>query len=135
VRRGVKDTDVLRLPGGQTALLSTFAWLVFGASLIFSGWRMLCRTNNEATDYRNNRALRLMRRVVPFTEEYHGDNFFVKRDELAFSCWMLKDRRAASSAGVGERVGTISTAGMTPIQALRYGMKAVTETKAPSTRT
>jgi hypothetical protein len=30
--------------------------------------------------YRNNQALRLFRRFVPVTEEYHGDNFFVKRD-------------------------------------------------------
>jgi tellurite resistance protein TerC len=54
---------------------------VFGAFLIFTGWRMLRRTNNEPTDYRDNRVLRLFRRFVPVTEEYHGDNFFVKWDD------------------------------------------------------
>ena len=65
-----------------TALLSAFSWLVFvfGAFLIFTGWRMLRRGNDEETDYRNNRALRLMRRFVPVTEEYHGDHFFVRQD-------------------------------------------------------
>ncbi len=64
-----------------TALLSAFSWLVFvfGAFLVFTGFRMLRRTNNEQSDYRNNRALRLFRRFMPVTEEYHGDNFFVKR--------------------------------------------------------
>jgi tellurite resistance protein TerC len=63
-----------------TALLSAFSWLVFvfGAFLIFTGWRML-RRGDEQTDYRNNRVLRLMRRFIPITEEYHGDDFFVKR--------------------------------------------------------
>jgi TerC family integral membrane protein len=65
-----------------TALLSAFSWLVFvfGAFLIFTGLRMLRRTNKEQTDYRDNRVLRLMRRFIPITEEYHGDDFFVKRD-------------------------------------------------------
>ena len=65
-----------------TALLSTFSWLVFvfGAFLIFTGLRMVRRGNDEQTDYRNNRVLKLMRRFMPITKDYHGDNFFVKRD-------------------------------------------------------
>jgi tellurite resistance protein TerC len=66
------------------ALLAAFAWLVFvfGAFLIFTGLRMLRRASaeDEQTDYQNNRILRLFRRFIPITEEYHGDNFFVKRD-------------------------------------------------------
>jgi tellurite resistance protein TerC len=64
-----------------TALLSAFSWLVFvfGAFLIFTGWRMLRRGNDEQTDYRNNRVLKLFRRFMPLTKDYHGDNFFVKR--------------------------------------------------------
>src|SRR5215212_8636936 len=65
-----------------TALLSAFTWLVFvfGAFLIFTGFRMLRRGNNEETDYRDNRVLRLFGRLMPVTDEYHGDKFFVKRD-------------------------------------------------------
>ncbi len=32
------------------------------------------------TDPQNNRALRLFRRFLPTTEDYHGDHFVVKRD-------------------------------------------------------
>jgi tellurite resistance protein TerC len=65
-----------------TALLSAFSWLVFvfGAFLIFTGLRMVRRGNDEQTDYRNNRVLKLMRRFMPLTKDYHGDNFFVNRD-------------------------------------------------------
>ena len=67
-----------------TALLSAFSWLVFvfGAFLIFTGFRMFRRDNDadEQTDYQNNRVLRLFRRFVPVTKDYHGDRFFVKRD-------------------------------------------------------
>jgi tellurite resistance protein TerC len=67
------------------ALLAAFAWLVFvfGAFLIFTGLRMLRRASaeGEQTDYQNNRILRLFRRFIPITKEYHGDKFFVKRDD------------------------------------------------------
>ena len=64
-----------------TALLSAFSWLVFvfGAFLIFTGWRMLRRGDNEQSDYRDNRVLRLMGRFIPITQEYHGDKFFMSK--------------------------------------------------------
>jgi TerC family integral membrane protein len=65
-----------------TALLSAFSWLVFvfGAFLIFTGFRMFRRDGGEGeTDYRDNRVLRLIRRLMPITEEYHGDSFFVRQ--------------------------------------------------------
>jgi len=76
-----------------TALLSAFPWLVFvfGAFLIFTGLRMLRRTSaeGEQADYQNNRVLRLFRRLMPVTEEYHGHNFFVKRDGKRFATPLL----------------------------------------------
>lgn len=61
-----------------TALLSAFSWLVFGAFLIFTGFRMFRRGNDDGkqTDYQNNRVLNLFRRSVPVTKDYHGDHFF-----------------------------------------------------------
>ena len=64
------------------ALLSAFSWLVFvfGAFLIFTGFRMLRRSDDgEQADYQNNRVLRLFRRFVPVTDDYHGDHFFVRQ--------------------------------------------------------
>jgi predicted tellurium resistance membrane protein TerC len=51
-----------------TALLSAFSWLVFvfGAFLIFTGLRMI-RRDDEQTDYRNNRVLKLFRRFMRFS--------------------------------------------------------------------
>ena len=64
------------------SLLSAFTWLVFvfGAFLIFTGFRMLRRDGEEESDYQNNRALKLFRRFLPLTREFHGDNFVVKQD-------------------------------------------------------
>jgi tellurite resistance protein TerC len=62
-------------------LLSAFTWLVFvfGAFLILTGLRMFRREGGQSTDYRNSRVLRLLRRYMPLTEYYHGDNFFVSK--------------------------------------------------------
>ena len=62
-------------------LLSAFTWLVFvfGAFLILTGLRMFRREGGQSTDYRNSRVLRLLRRYMPITEDYHGDNFFVSK--------------------------------------------------------
>ena len=66
-----------------TALLSAFSWLVFvfGAFLIFTGFRMFRRGHDDGgqSDYQNNRVLRLFRRFVPVTKDYHGDHFFVRQ--------------------------------------------------------
>jgi tellurite resistance protein TerC len=79
----VLHRNAREVPFGEAMWLSGF-WiavsLAFGGFLLFTGWRMLRRTDDEPADYRNNRTLRLMRRFVPVTEEHHGDNFFVKRD-------------------------------------------------------
>ncbi|CAA9431315.1 Integral membrane protein TerC [uncultured Rubrobacteraceae bacterium] len=63
------------------ALLSAFSWLVFvfGAFLIFTGWRMLRRSDGERADYQNNRVLRLFKRFMPVTDDYHSDQFFVRQ--------------------------------------------------------
>ncbi len=61
-------------------LLSTFSWLVFvfGAFLIFTGLRML-RGRDEQSDPQDNPLLKFLKRRLPVTEDYQGDNFFVKR--------------------------------------------------------
>ena len=37
------------------------------------------RSHDEEVDLQNSRVLRLMRRFMPVTEEYHGDRFFVRQ--------------------------------------------------------
>jgi tellurite resistance protein TerC len=65
---------------GGAALLDRFHWVlyVFGAFLLLTGWRMF-RHRNEETDLGRNPVLRLVRRVVPTTDEYVGQRFWVRR--------------------------------------------------------
>lgn len=61
------------------ALLHNFHWMiyVFGGFLVFTGIRMALHREGEMHPERNP-VLRLVRRFVPMTTEYHGDKFFVR---------------------------------------------------------
>jgi len=74
-----------------SALLQTFSWLVyvFGAFLVFTGARMLFGGGGEEADPQDNRALKLLRRVLPVTEDYEGDNFFVRMDGKRYATPLL----------------------------------------------
>jgi len=63
------------------ALIERFAWVVylFGAILIVSGVKMALEKEKRIAPDRNP-VLRLFRRLVPVTQEYEGDRFFVRRD-------------------------------------------------------
>jgi tellurite resistance protein TerC len=65
---------------GGVALLDRFHWIlyVFGAFLVITGWRMF-RHRNEESDPGRNPVLRLVRRFVPTSDEYHGQKFWVKK--------------------------------------------------------
>lgn len=62
------------------ALLERFHWLIyiFGAFLIYTAFRMIRDTEHEVHPERNP-ALRLVRRLLPMTDEYVGDKFFIRR--------------------------------------------------------
>ena len=60
------------------ALLDSFHWIiyVFGAFLIFTGIKIL-RQREHTMDLEHNVVLRLFRRFVPMTSEYHGQRFTI----------------------------------------------------------
>jgi len=62
-------------------LLERFDWVlyIFGAFLVYSGVRM-ARTRPEIHPS-HNPVLRLVQRVIPITDAYHGARFFVPRGE------------------------------------------------------
>jgi tellurite resistance protein TerC len=65
--------------GAGTLLIQRFHWIiyVFGAFLIFTGIRMA--THDEADiEPEANPILRLVRRILPITHDYRGQEFFVK---------------------------------------------------------
>ncbi len=63
------------------ALLDAFHWTiyVFGALLVITGLRMATHSDTEVHPDRNP-VLNLLRRVVPITDEYEGQHFFVRRE-------------------------------------------------------
>ncbi|MDP8957127.1 MAG: TerC family protein [Actinomycetota bacterium] len=79
---GVLGAIVLRLIFilGGTALLNRFEWViyVFGALLLVTAYRFLVRKEQE-TSVEESAVLRLVRRFVPLTEGYEGQQLIVKR--------------------------------------------------------
>ena len=65
---------------GGSVLISSFAWVlyIFGAFLVYTGWKMFRHRNSEM-DPSTNPVLRLVRRWVPSTDEFHGQRFWVKQ--------------------------------------------------------
>ncbi len=76
---GIIATMVMRgamiLAGG--VLILRFHWLLYvaGAFLVYTAVKMLAASGSEF-DPGRSRAVRLVRRVLPVTEEYHGNRFF-----------------------------------------------------------
>ena len=62
------------------ALLDAFHWMVyvFGAFLVVTAIRMARHSEVEIHPDQNP-ALRLLRRMIPITNEYHGERFFIRR--------------------------------------------------------
>lgn len=62
------------------ALIKEFHWIiyVFGAFLIFTGIRMAIHRNEELHP-EHNPLVKLLRRMMPVTDNYEGDHFFIRR--------------------------------------------------------
>jgi tellurite resistance protein TerC len=62
-------------------LLETFFWTayLFGAFLIWTGWKMAFRHGDQTPPERNP-VVRLVRRVIPTDANYHGARFFTRID-------------------------------------------------------
>ena len=61
-------------------LIKEFHWIIyiFGAFLIFTGIRMASHRNEEVHPEKNP-LIRLFKRLMPVTEQYEGDKFFIRR--------------------------------------------------------
>ncbi|WP_310528900.1 TerC family protein [Nocardioides sp.] len=65
---------------GGAVLIDNFAWILylFGGFLVFTGAKMFTHRNDEMDPSRNP-VLRLVRKRVPSTDEFHGQKFWVKK--------------------------------------------------------
>ncbi|MBB5955969.1 tellurite resistance protein TerC [Saccharothrix tamanrassetensis] len=74
------------------AVIAKFSWVfyIFGAFLIYTGYK-LARTDHEEEEeeYKENAALRIVRKVFPVTDEYHGAKSFLKIDGKRFATPMF----------------------------------------------
>jgi tellurite resistance protein TerC len=77
---GVLGAIVMRIAMilAGTWVVSQFAWVLylFGIFLLFTGMRMLVAAEKEP-DLDANPVLRLMKKLLPFTNDYHGEKFSV----------------------------------------------------------
>lgn len=73
-----------------TALLARFHWMiyVFGGFLLFTGAKLLIR-KEDRVDPEDTFALKLARRVLRTTKEFHGDKFFVVQDGVRYATPMF----------------------------------------------
>lgn len=71
------------------ALIANFSWIfyLFGAALLFLAYRQARGGHDD--DPTNNRFMRLVRRVLPITNEYHGDRLTVRKDGRRWATPML----------------------------------------------
>ncbi|MEW6560082.1 MAG: TerC family protein [Pseudomonadota bacterium] len=83
---GILGVIVLRalLIGAGATLVQQFHWILylFAAFLIYTGIRMLWAADH-APDPMRNPVLRLIRRVVPVTDQLHGNAFWVKQSDAS----------------------------------------------------
>lgn len=68
------------------ALISQFSWVffIFGAFLIYTGWQLARENHDEEEEYKENLMLRMVRKVFPVTDDFHGSKSFIKIDGKRF---------------------------------------------------
>ncbi|GLY49656.1 TerC family protein [Lentzea sp. NBRC 102530] len=68
------------------ALIAQFSWVffIFGAFLIYTGWQLARENHDEEEEYKENLMLRMVRKVFPVTNDFHGSKSFIKIDGKRF---------------------------------------------------
>ena len=73
------------------AVIERFEWVffIFGAFLLYTGYKLAFRKEPDEEEFSENPVLRVLRRVLPVTEDYHGSRVFTKIDGKRFVTPML----------------------------------------------
>jgi tellurite resistance protein TerC len=75
--------------GAGAVLIERFHWIiyVFGAFLVFTGIRMATQKEMDI-EPESNPVIRLIRRLVPVTNVYHGESFFIREEGTSRLRWV-----------------------------------------------
>lgn len=63
------------------AIIDNFSWVfyIFGAFLLYTGWKLARADHNADEEYKENAFIRFVRRIVPVTDDYVGDKLSIAR--------------------------------------------------------
>jgi tellurite resistance protein TerC len=79
---GILGALIMRgtLIGFGALLVSKFHWIIyiFGAILVYTGFKLLTQSDEDAVEPEKNPLLKIVRRRMPVTEGYRDMHFFVK---------------------------------------------------------
>ncbi len=65
--------------GTGALMINKFHWIlyVFGAILIYTGFKLFYEKKEEHVDFQHNKILKLAKKYLPFTTSYHEGKFFL----------------------------------------------------------
>jgi tellurite resistance protein TerC len=73
------------------SLINAFHWViyVFGTFLVYTGAKLAMPKDEEGLEPEKNPAVKLARRFLPITPNYHGGSFFVRHDHRRYATPMF----------------------------------------------
>jgi tellurite resistance protein TerC len=81
---GIAISLVLRAAciAAGTAAIAAFEWVfyIFGAILIYTAVKLAVQSDDDETDFSEGRTVRIMRRIVPTTDDYDGSRMMTMVD-------------------------------------------------------
>ncbi|MCB9172599.1 MAG: TerC/Alx family metal homeostasis membrane protein, partial [Ardenticatenales bacterium] len=90
---GILTAVVLRglmiLLGTTLVVRFSFLLAIFGAFLVYTGIRMFRHDDHVSVDPDSNIAVRLLRRIMPVTDRYHGTKFFIHQNGVRMATPLL----------------------------------------------
>lgn len=63
-------------------VIGKFHWVlyIFGALLVYTGFKLLWEKKEEHIDFQKSKTMRLAHKLLPFTTNHHGGKFFVREN-------------------------------------------------------
>jgi len=62
-----------------------FVLYIFGAILVYTGVKLLSEKKEEHIDFKNSKVVKLLHKVLPFTDSHHGGKFFLRENGKLFA--------------------------------------------------